>query len=133
MKPTRLAAVVGCVLVAAATPMHAQQDTTRHPMTLRITSAVPGREMAFKAAFFLDPAAGLQHVEGRTPFEAKAVAPWAVVLIEDPAGGSNLQAELRVATANDAHETVSAGSGPRLVLSYNPMRQRLEASSLPDR
>jgi len=114
-----------CAAAAAVAPVRAQQDTARHQMTLRITSMVPGRELAFKAAFWVDPSAGLRYVEARTPYEVTGVTSWAIALVENPGGGPDLRAELVITAANGDRSTVAASSGPRLVVEYNPMRARL--------
>jgi hypothetical protein len=125
MHPVKVAVLVTCAVAAAAAPTQAQQDTSRHPMTLRITSTVPGREVAFKAAFWVDPSAGLRYVEARTPFEVNGVTSWAIALVENPLGGSELRAELLVTGTNGDRSTVSTASGPRLIVEFNAMRQRL--------
>ena len=125
MHPVRFAVLICCAAAAAVAPLRAQQDTARHQMTLRITSTIPGRELAFKAAFWVDPSAGLRYVEARTPFEVAGVTSWAIALVENPAGGPDLRAELVITGANGDRSTVAATSGPRLVVEYNPMLQRL--------
>ncbi len=119
MKPVSTILAVALGLLCEGLPAMAQQDTAGFDLTLRIRSTTPGREVRFRAAFVVDDQRGLQYLEGTTPYEVQGRTRGATAIVEGIAGAAEVSAQLVRGTGTDTL-TVSASSGPRLVLEYEP-------------
>jgi beta-lactamase regulating signal transducer with metallopeptidase domain len=125
------ATAVLIVAVAAMMPQPARPQSPRPAATgrregtgqfavlLRVRSTVPTKEIGFKAAYLVDDRAGLQFVETTTPFQVAGRTLAASAILQKLRGEGQLDAALIVGAGADT-QVVSAGSGPQLVLHYQP-------------
>jgi len=96
-----------------------RDDTGQFAVRLRVRATAPTTPIHFKAAYLVDDRVGLQFVDTTTPFEVAGRTLAASAILQKLRGDGQLEAALIVGAGADT-QVVSAGSGPQLVLHYQP-------------